>query len=226
MQNVVDFGEKSLPTSKRSSSIYNTQELRKEAEELRHTSNPEVELKNNLMFAEKDISLFQIYCHLSEPIDYLFLILAIIGSIGAGISLPIMAYISTDLFTDIGNTSELKDDFNILMQIIKDAFNTQIKRFLIIGGITFICNFLSICFWSLMGSRMCHKLKRLYFKVILSQEQGWFDANNAYEFATKVQSQLEQVEMGLGEKIGMVLQMSTQCISAFAIAFILSWEVT
>ena len=47
---------------------------------------------------------------------------------------------------------------------------------------------------------MCHKLKRLYFKVILSQEQGWFDANNAYEFATKVQSQLEQVEMGLGEK--------------------------
>ena len=178
------------------------------------------------MFAEKDISLFQIYNHLSEPIDYLFIILAIIGSIGAGISLPIMAYISTDLFTDIGNTSELKDDFNILMQIIKDAFNTQIKRFLIIGGITFICNFLSICFWSLMGSRMCHKLKRLYFKVILSQEQGWFDANNAYEFATKVQSQLEQVEMGLGEKIGMVLQMSTQCISAFAIAFILSWEVT
>ena len=49
---------------------------------------------------------------------------------------------------------------------------------------------------------MCHRLKRQYFKVILSQEQGWFDANNPFEFATKVQSQLEQIEFGIGEKLG------------------------
>ena len=32
------------------------------------------------------------------------------------------------------------------------------------------------------------------------QEQGWFDQNNAFEFATKVQVQLEQIELGVGEK--------------------------
>jgi hypothetical protein len=42
----------------------------------------------------------------------------------------------------------------------------------------------------------------------LSQEQGWFKANNALEFASKVQPYLEQVEMGIGEKFG-------QCIIVF-----------
>ena len=178
------------------------------------------------MFEEKNISLFHIYKHLSEPIDFLFMILATIGSLGSGISMPIMSYITTDVYADIGVASEVTSDRDSLMATVKDVFTTQEKRYLILGIIAFVCNFLSICFWSLMGSRMCHKLKRLYFKVILSQEQGWFDENNPFEFATKVQAQLEQVEMGIGEKFGQVLQMSSQCILAFILAFILSWQVT
>ena len=77
-----------------------------------------------------------------------------------------------------------------------------------------------------MGNRMCHRLKREYFRTILMQEQGWFDANNPYEFATKVQAQLEQVEFGIGEKFGVIIQMAAQCVSGFVIAFILSWEIT
>ena len=49
-----------------------------------------------------------------------------------------------------------------------------------------------------VGQRDIHHLKFKYFSIILGQEQGWFDKNNAFEFATKVQAQLEQVEMGIG----------------------------
>ena len=58
----------------------------------------------------------------------------------------------------------------------------------------------SVCFWTFVGRRTCHKLKENYFRVILSQEQGWFNSNNPFEFATKAQAQLEQVEMDIGEK--------------------------
>ena len=212
--------------SRKTSSFYDYEELRKEAEEMRDLKNAEEELKKNLMFEEKDISLFHIYHHLAEPIDYLYMVLAIIGSIGAGVAMPIMSYFSADLFSDVGNTSEYSDDIEKLKDRVEDAFDTQIKRFLIIGVIMFFANFLSICFWTLMGSRMCHKLKRNYFTVILSQEQGWFDANNAFEFATKVQAQLEQVEMGIGEKFGQILTMLSQCIISFVFAFIMSWKIT
>ena len=72
---------------------------------------------------------------------------------------------------------------------------------------------------------MCHRLKRQYFTVILSQEQGWFDANNAFEFATKVQAQLEQIEFGVGEKLGLVIQMVASCIISFVFAFVISWKI-
>ena len=211
--------------SRRSSSNFDFEELRREAEEMRDSKNAESELKKKLMFEEKDVSIFQIYAHLMEKLDVFYLILAIIGSIGAGLSLPIMAYISSDLMGDIGNTSEYADDPLILLDRVKRAFNKQIKRFLIFGAMAFVTNFLSICFWCLIGSRICHKLKRQYFTVILSQEQGWFDANNAFEFATKVQAQLEQIEFGIGEKVGLVIQMVASCIISFVFAFIISWKI-
>ena len=60
----------------------------------------------------------------------------------------------------------------------------------------------------------------------MSQEQGWFDQNNAFEFATKVQAQLEQIEQGIGDKVGMVLTMLAQCIIGFIFAFMASWKLT
>ena len=212
--------------SRKSSSFYDIDELKKEADELRHKDLAEDELKKKLMFEEKDISLFYLYRHLAEPIDYFYMLLAAIGSIGTGVAFPVMAYISADLFADVGNTSEYSTDYEKLMDLVSDAFDKQIKRFLILGAIAFFSNFLHICFWSLMGNRMCHRLKRQYFQIILQQEQGWFDANNPYEFATKVQAQLEQVEFGIGEKFGVILQMTSQCVAGFVIAFILSWEIT
>ena len=104
--------------------------------------------------------------------------------------------------------------------------NKQIKNFLLFGVLSFVCNFLNVCFWSLLGQRCIHQMKRNYFTTILSQEQGWFDAHNAFEFATKVQAQLEQVEMGIGDKFGQIIMMLSQCVSGFVIAFITSWKIT
>jgi len=104
------------------------------------------ELKKNLMFGEKEVSIFRIYGHLSDKLDVFFIILAILGSAGSGLSLPIMAYISSDLMGDIGNTSEYSYDIMLLMERVKRAFDKQINRFLYFGAIAFACNFLSICF--------------------------------------------------------------------------------
>ena len=217
--------EEDKPMSRKTSSNYDLEELRREAEEMRDSENAANELKKNLMFDEKDVSIFMIYGHLTEKIDIFFIILAIIGSLGAGLSMPIMAYISSDLMGDVGNTSEYADDPLVLIDRVENAFNTQIRRFFIFGAISFLANFLSIAFWSLVGSRMCHRLKRQYFTTILSQEQGWFDANNAFEFATKVQAQLEQIEFGVGEKLGLVIQMLASCVISFIFAFIISWKI-
>ena len=179
----------------RKASTYVDLELAKtEAGQLLSGDNADSELKKNLLFEEKSISLFRLYTHLCEPIDYLYMVLGTIGSIGSGITMPLLAYMMSDLFSDIGNTSENDTEVDIeeMKNVVEKAMNKQIKRFLIFGALTFVANFLNVCFWTLVGERCVHHMKRNYFTVILSQEQGWFDAHNAFEFATKVQAQLEQ----------------------------------
>ena len=186
-------------------------------------------MKEKLMFEKQTVSLFRIYCHLCEGIDWFFLFLAIIGSIGAGISMPLMSYITSDVYSDVGNTSENRDtevNLEAMKAVVKKTMNDQIKKQLIYGALSFVCHFLSVTFWSLVGSRCCYNLKKRYFTTILSQEQGWFDQNNPFEFATKVQAQLEQVEQGIGDKVGLVLTTLAQCIIGFILAFISSWKLT
>ena len=212
---------------RRKSTFVDVEKAKKEAESLLKGDEP-TGAKANLLFEEKSITIFRLYGHLNRPIDYFFMVLALIGSLGSGISMPIQAYISSDLFSDVGNTSEsvTMEDILIMMEIVEKTFNNQIKRFLIFGAIAFACNFLSVSFWNLIGQRDIHHLKFKYFSIILGQEQGWFDKNNAYEFATKVQAQLEQVEMGIGDKLGNIFVSLAQCVTGFVLAFMTSWKLT
>ena len=97
---------------------------------------------------------------------------------------------------------------------------------LYIGTGMFFAFFLNKFMWNYSGLRQMHHLKEKYFALILKQEQGWFDENNAYEFATKVQAQLEQISMGVGEKFGLCLTLVFMLLCGLIIAFYKSWLLT
>ena len=214
--------------TRNSSTYVDLEQARKEASFLLTGDNASNELRKNLLFEEKNVNIFQLYCHLCKPIDYFYIALGFIGSIAGGVTMPLMAYLTSDLFSNIGNTSEsiTPDEIDEMKEIVRKSMNRQVKRFLLFGVMVFVSNFLNVCFWTFSGERCLHQMKRNYFTSILSQEQGWFDAHNAFEFATKVQAQLEQVEMGLGDKCGLIIMMLSQCISGFVISFITSWKIT
>ncbi len=189
------------------------------------------ELKKHLLFEQKNISIFRLLGHLSSNLDLFLMCLAVIGSIGAGIAMPLIAYLSGNMFSDVGDTSAWQDTSNpvflkMMRDAINDAMNTLIYRFLWVGAIMLVAHFMNVTFWTYTSLRQVLQMKENYFTVILKQEQGWFDAHNAFEFATKVQAQLEQVEMGLGEKFGNVIMCIAQMIAGFIIAFTTSWKLT
>ena len=75
--------------------------------------------------------------------------------------------------------------FNYIMEnYVKPSIDDQFKKYLIVGSVMFACNFLMMFLWNYLAIRQIKWLKTNYFKIILNQEQGWFDENNAFEFAT------------------------------------------
>ena len=132
-----------------------------------------------------------------------------------------------------GNNANRAWSYGVIYNTAKNMYNTfdenvdsLVKKLLIIGSCMFVALGGQKFFWCYCGMRQMHHLKEKYFSVILRQEQGWFDANNAYEFSTKVQAQFEQIAMGVGEKFGLLLQAISQIICGIAIAFYKSWKLT
>ena len=186
--------------------------------------------ENTLMFEEKNISVPKLYCHLARQTEKILLILGIIGSLGSGVSGPLMTQLFGGTIDDASTSQNVSFETQEQLDEFFDGFQDQIDKmaykFLYIGVGMLVANFLANFCWTYAGLRMVFHLKENYFSTILKQEQGWFDENNAYEFATKVQAQIEQVDMGVGDKLGLIIQAIAQLIAGLIIAFITSWKLT
>ena len=178
--------------------------------------------KKNLMFDIKDVSIFRLYFHLSGPFEYFLMIMGFIGSLATGASNPVMAYLTGSTNIENMNDEQKKTFF----AEFKKNMDKKVREFMIYGAASFVAAFMSNFFWEYASLRQMHHLKEKYFARILMQEQGWFDQNNAFEFATKVQVQLEQIELGVGEKFGTLIECASTFITGLIIAFFSSWKLT
>ena len=186
-------------------------------------------LKNQSMFERKDISAFKFYCHLLEGIDWLYLILAIIGLLVCGLARPLLIYINSNVYSEVGNTSEYRSDLSaqeIMKLNVKETMESHIKKQMIYGSVSLVGIILGFSFLGLVGTKCLFNFKKKYFTLILSQEQGWFDTTNVFEFATKIQAQLEYIELGLGEGLVRVVVDSFVTVASLIFAFFGSWKLT
>ena len=182
------------------------------------------------MFGVKKVSPFYLYYHISGKFEIFLMIAGAIFTIGAGCTGALISLLLGDTINDFSDTAEIDNlsdyEYNNIMDNIEPGINNIVKKYLIVGAIMFVCNFFMMFFWAYSSLRQMHWMKINYFYLILRQEQGWFDENNAFEFATKVQAQLEQIEMGVGDRFGQIILMLSELVSGFIIGFISSWKLT
>ena len=191
------------------------------------------------MFEDRNISICKLYCHISDFSDIICTIIAIIVTVAAGASNAILIWLNGDSTNAMSYATEIdvikeilgEELFDIIFKFIMEEFvkpeiDKLIKQYIIIGAIMLVCNFLMMFLWSYLATNQIQRLKIKYFRTILNQEQGWFDSNNAFEFATKVQAQLEEIELGLGDRLGQFIMMLTEFIAGFVVAFLASWKLS
>ena len=186
-------------------------------------------LENQFVFKRKNISIFKFFCHLCEPIDWLYLILGIIGLLICASAGSVLAYLNATVYSDIGNTSENRGSLSeeeIMKLKVEKTMNDNIKQKIVCGVITLVGNMIGYFFFGLMGTRVLYNFKKRYFKLLLSQELGWFDSTNVFEFSSKIQSQLEYIELGIGEMLSNIIVDFFIALISFIFAFFGSWKLS
>ena len=186
-------------------------------------------LKNKSLFERKNVSIFRFHLHFMEGIDWLFFVLAIIGIFIGALASPLLSYLNALIFSNVGNTSEDRENLTeeeIMKLNVKEQMNSNIKKQLIFGSIELVGNIMGYGFFGLLSKRCIYNFKKKYFSLILSQEQAWFDSANVFEFATKIQAQIEYIEVGLGSRLGNILMDFFIGIASFIFAFFGSWKLS
>ena len=95
-------------------------------------------LKNQSMFDRKDVSIFKFYCHLLEGIDWLFLILGILGILVCALAGPVLSYLNATVYSRVGNTSENRSDLTseqIMKLNVKETMESNIKKQMMYGSL-------------------------------------------------------------------------------------------
>ena len=93
----------------------------------------------------QSVSLFQIYSHLSTGSDTILTIFAVLGSLGAGLTFPLMIFTTSDVYSKMGNTTET--DPEQTKHNAESVLNDQIKTQIFNGVFSFTSYFVSIFFW-------------------------------------------------------------------------------
>ena len=154
--------------------------------------------------------------------------LGTLGSIISAISAPLLSYNfggAINNFSDIKDIKEI-DNKSEKINYFKSRIDIIIKRYFFLGGILFISNFLQAFGWQYSAFLQIHKLKENYFSILMNQEQAYFDKINSFELVTKVQNQLEQIELGLGDKFGFIIQKIFNILTAIFISLIICWKLS
>ena len=220
--------EKQIENSKSTLLIGEVSKLEQEKNQDEESEKSTIE--KNLLYKVKSVSIFKLICHLSGKLEIFLMIIGTIATIFSGSSYSIWGLLLGDSINDLSGVLDIDnlpdEEYDKELDKIETKINKMILYFIILGIFTFIGNFFMLFMWGYSALRQINKMKKNYFSIILRQEPSWFDENNAFEFSTKVQTQLEQIEFGIGDKFGQIILMFAEIISGFTVGFITSWKLT
>ncbi|KAF1848955.1 leptomycin B resistance protein pmd1 [Cucurbitaria berberidis CBS 394.84] len=167
------------------------------------------------------VGYFSLFRYASRK-DKMVMVLATIASIAAGAVMPLMTLV-------YGNFAGSFTSFSV-SAVAAEHFKQQINKFTLyfvyLGIGSFVTSFISIVGFSYTGERITRQVRELYLKAIFRQNIAFFDFLGSGEITTRISSDMNLVQDGIGQKIGLFITGVSMFVSALIIGFIRSWKLS
>ena len=151
--------------------------------------------------------------------DVILLVISTICAIIAGAVMPLM----TIIFGQLAHTFQ---NF-FLGSLTGSAFTHQLGHFTIyyvyLAVGEFITVYIATVGFIYVGEHVTQKIREHYLAAVLRQNVGFFDKMGAGEITTRITADMNSVQDGISEKVGITLTALATFVTAFIIAFIQYW---
>lgn len=178
-------------------------------------------LKEQVQVPETKLSYLTLFRY-ATAWDRFLVAIALISSVVSGAALPLFTLIFgniTQVFTNFLVYHTNPDEFQHTVN-----HNTLYFVYLGIGitAVSFLQTFLHVD----RGEVIAARIREQYLKAVLRQNIGYFDRVGAGEVTTRITSDINQIQDGISEKVGLLVSGFATFIAGFVIGFIKSWRMT
>ncbi|KAI9291422.1 ATP-binding cassette, sub-family B, member 4, partial [Neoconidiobolus thromboides FSU 785] len=186
----------------------------------------ELDPQNELSTTTQPVPFIKLF-QFSTFEDKLLLLLATIASVINGLSQPILLLLCAQLIGLLGEYQKsYLENPELANTNLKQATDFLCILFVIIGIIIAIAAYLQLSLWLIVGETQALRIRNKYYYSILTQEVGWFDINSSGDIASRIASDINLIQDGISDKVGLLIQYVSCFIGAFLIAIINGWKLT
>lgn len=151
----------------------------------------------------------------------LFLIIGgAICSVGAGIPFPLLGILFGQLVDDLNSTACTTSTDPDADAAAKASVNQRLLLVIYVTIANFCLIWLHTGAWSLFGERVVRSLRYRYLNALLRQDLAFFETLPAGDVAARLDADLQMVQSGTSEKVGIVIQSVSYFVAAYVVAFI------
>ncbi|PQE11438.1 leptomycin B resistance pmd1 protein [Rutstroemia sp. NJR-2017a WRK4] len=156
-----------------------------------------------------------------ETLDYVLLIVGFISSIASGVPFPILGILFGQLVDDLNSTS-CSTSATTDTSSITNGVRTKVLDVIYVTIANFVLIYVHTGCWSLLGERLVRRLRRTYLNVLLRQEVAFFDKLPSGEVASRLDVDLQTIQTGTSEKVGIFIASISYFVASYVVAFIKS----
>ncbi|RDX99992.1 ABC transporter B family member 15, partial [Mucuna pruriens] len=153
--------------------------------------------------------------------DLFLMMLGTFGSVGEGLTNPIVLYISSRMMNNIGSSSNM-DGNTFIHNINKNA----------VAWLYLACASFAVCFlegycWTRTSERQAARMRCRYLKAVLRQDVAYFDLHvtSTSDIITSVSSDSLVIQDVLSEKVPNFVMNISLFVGSYAAAFAMLWRL-
>lgn len=106
-----------------------------------------------------------------------------------------------------------------VQKIMQDEVNSKVLILVYLAVAAFAVTYTYIFCWNLASQRLAQRLRERYFISILGQDAAFFDTRKAGEVSSRLNADIQIVQSGTSEKVGMYIATISFFIAAYVVAF-------
>lgn len=162
-------------------------------------------------FAGEETGFCNLIFKYADNCDKCLFILGVIFSTLFGMALPFFCILFGDMLDGIGGASSF------------DSLGEQAEYMVYMGLFAGTCSSLFIYSLSLFAVNISHKMRIDYFRKSLEKDASYYDEHNPNEVSANIARQIQSIQKGSGDKIGLVVYGVMGFFFGLGVAFYFGW---